>query len=146
MFLSCTTLCEWLSIFLWVELTWLYVFEYYVLWVDLTRLCVIFILLYVFVVYNFVLWMSILVNVFVMHNFVRMTFNIIIDYRHAHLCTNDYPYSFGFSSCTSLYKWLSIFFWIFVMHISERMTMHIFLDLRHTHFCAWRKPLQKEYG
>ena len=116
--------------------------NFIILRVELTRL-------YVFVMYSFVLWMSISVYFFVMHIFVWVTFHIIIDFRHAHLCTNDYPYSFGFSSCTSLYgwlsiffwifvihisvEWLSIFFWIFVMHISERMTIHILLYFRHAH-------------
>ena len=95
-----------------VELTRLYVYEYYMLWVDLTWLFVIFILLYVFVMYNFVLWMSILVYVFC----------------HAQLCTNDFQYYYIFLSCTSLYKWLSkLFLWVFVMHIFVRMTIHIIL-------------------
>ena len=84
-------------------------------------------------------------NIFFMHNFVWMTFNIIIDFRHAHIFTNDYPYSFGFSactflyewlfilflygfsSCTFLYEWLSIFLCVFVIHIFLRMTIHIIL-------------------
>ena len=113
-----------------------------------------------FVMYNFVLWMSILryvfVWVFVMHIFVRMTIHILMgfcnvhlctnDYpyysfmvfRHVDLCTNDYPYSHGFSSCTSLYKWLSISLCMgFVMHSSVRMTIHFFwMDFLHVHFCT----------
>ena len=71
----------------------------------LTRLCVIFILLYVFVMYNS----------------VRMTFHISTCFFHAQLCTNDYPYYNNFLSCTSLYKWLSISLNVFVMHVSLRM-------------------------
>ena len=55
-------------------------------------------------------WLSIFLSVFVMLIFLRMTNNLSICFRHAHLCTNDYPYYYGFSSCTSLYKWLSILF------------------------------------
>ena len=102
--------------------------------------------------YNFVLWMSVLVYVFVVHKFVRMTFNIISGFRHAHLFTNEYPDCFWFSSCTFLYKWLSYSFgfswckylyewlfilvWVFVMHIFVRMTIHIILDFHHSHFCT----------
>ena len=112
--------------------------NFIIFWVELTRLtrlCFIFILLYVFVMYNFIFWMSILVYVFVLNNFVLMTFNIIIDFYHAHLCTNEYPYPFGFLSCTSLYKWLSVYFWIFLMHISVRMIIHILLYFCHAHLC-----------
>ena len=45
-----------------------------------------------------------------MHISVRMTFNIILDFCDAQLCTNDYPYSFRFLSCTSLYERLSIYY------------------------------------
>ena len=100
-----------------------------------------------FVMYNFVLWMSILtyvfVWVFVMHIFVRMTIHIpmgfchvhlctndypyyyCMGFRHAHLCTNDYPCSYGFSSCTSLYEWLSI---------------SLCMGFRHAHFCTNDNP------
>ena len=108
------------------------------------------------------------------------TFNVHINicfcmgFRHAHLCTNDYPYSYGFlsctflyerlciiflngfSSCTFLYKWLSIFLcmgvrhahfctndypfhcvWVFVMHVSVRMTIHFFVHgFCLAHFCT----------
>ena len=94
-----------------VEFNGLYVYEYYMLWVDLTRLCVIFILLYVFVMYNF----------------CTMNVHISICFCHAQLCTNDFQYYYRFSECTSLYEWLSIFFWIFGMHISVRMTSNIIL-------------------
>ena len=163
-FSSCTSLNEWLSIFL-----------------------------FVFVMHIFV-WMTIniiLEWVFVMHNFVQMTIHILMGFRHVHLCTNDYPYysctgfrhvhfctndypySYGFSSCTSLYKWLSIslcmgfrhahfctndypfllnrflsctflyewlpflFEWVFVIHISVRMTtISFWMGFRHAHFCT----------
>ena len=112
------------------------------------------------VMYNVVLWMSVLtyvfVWVFVMHIFVRITIHILMGFRHVHLCTNDYPYyscmgfchvhlctndypySYGFSSCTSLYEWLFIFFCMcFVMHISVRMTtISFWMGFRHTHFCT----------
>ena len=88
-------------------------------------------LLYVLSCTNLYEWLCILFLVFVMRISVRMTIHIIIDfridddmihisvlmtihillgYRNAHMCTNDYPYSYRFSSCTSLYKWLSILF------------------------------------
>ena len=43
-----------------------------------------------------------------MHIFVQMTIHILMGFRHAHLCTNDYPYSFcmGFRHahlCTNEY-------------------------------------------
>ena len=47
-------------------------------------------------------WLSILFFVFVMHISVRMTMHIIFGFCHAHLCTNDYPYYFWFSSCTTI--------------------------------------------
>ena len=76
-----------------------------------------------FVMYNFVLWMSILIYVFVwvfvMYIFVRMTIHIAMGFHHVHLCTNDYPYYYGFSSCDPLYEWLSIS-----------------LGFRHVHFCT----------
>ena len=61
-------------------------------------------------------------------------------FRHAHFCTNDYPF---------------VCVWVYVMHISVRMTIHLFLNgflsctpfyewlsiclcmgLRHAHFCT----------
>ena len=49
-----------------------------------------------------------------------------IGFCHAHLRTNDYPYFFyGFLSCTFMYKWLSIFLLVFVMHIFLQSTIHI---------------------
>ena len=64
-----------------------------------------------------------------MYIFVRMTIHIIfwMGFRHAHLYTNDYTFSYWFSSCTSLYGWLSMFLCVFVMYISVRMTIHIIL-------------------
>ena len=88
----------------------------------------------------------------VMQIFVRQTMSILICVRHAHLCTNNSQYSYGFLSCTSLYKWLSllllygfssctslyvwiyIFLCVFVMHIFVRMTIHIlFIRFFFTH-------------
>ena len=70
-----------------------------------------------------------------------------VGFRHVHLCTNDYPYSYGFSSCTGfvrmtfhfllywfssstfLYEWLSIYFeLVSVMYVFLRMTIHFFLN------------------
>ena len=134
-FSSCVSLYEWLSIFLWV-----------------------------FVMYIFVRMTIhiILVWVFVTHISVQMTIRILMGFRHAHLCTNDYPflfvwffvmhfsvqmtihiifvwvfvihifctndypYSYGFLSCTSLYEWLSI---------------SLCMGFRHAHFCTNDYPL-----
>ena len=114
-----------------------------------------------FVMYKFVLWMSILtyvfVWVFVLYMFVRMTIHILMGFRHVHVCTNDYPHycvwvfvmhisvqmtihSFlnGFSSCTRLYEWLPFLcVLVFIMHISVRMTIHFFwIGFRHGHVCT----------
>ena len=68
---------------------------------------------------------------------VHINICFCMGFHHAHLCTNNYPYSctslyewlsilffYVFSSCTSLCEWLSIFLWVFVMHIFVRMTIH----------------------
>ena len=93
-------------------------------------------------------------------------------FRHVHLCTNEYPYSYwlyhvhvctndypfllnGFSSCTCLYERLSISFewndypfpyeWVFVMYISVRMTIHFFwMGFRHVHVCTNSYPIPCE--
>ena len=59
--------------------------------------------------------------VFVMHISVRMTIHLLMGFRHAHLCTNDYPF---------------LVVWVFVMHISVRMTFHIHMGFRPAHFCT----------
>ena len=41
---------------------------------------------------------------------VHINICFCMGFCHAHLCTNYYPYSYGFLSCTSLYGWLSIIF------------------------------------
>ena len=71
-FLSCTFLYEWLSIFIWV----------FVMHISLRMT--------IHILFEFV---------FVVHISVRMTNHILfcIGFRHAHFCTNDYLYSFGFS-------------------------------------------------
>ena len=51
---------------------------------------------------------------------VQMTIKSILGFHHAHLCTNDDPYYYGF----------------FVMHISVRMTIHILMGFRHAHICT----------
>ena len=71
-----------------------------------------------------------------MHISIQMTIHILLGFRHSHLCMNDYPHSYGFSSCTSLFEWLSIFFWVFVMHISVRMNIHIIKGFCHAHLCT----------
>ena len=71
-----------------------------------------------------------------MHISVRMTIHIIIDFCHAPLCTNYYQYSYGFLSCTSLYKWKSILLWFFVIHIFVRMTIHILMDFCCAYVCS----------
>ena len=44
------------------------------------------------------------------------------DFRHVHVCTNDYPFP-----CE----------WVFVMYIFERMTIHSFcMGFRHAYFCT----------
>ena len=85
-------------------------------------------------------WLSISFEwVFVMHISVQITtISFWMDFRHSHLCTNDYHFFLnGLSSCTFLYKWLPfIFEWIVVMHISVRMTtISFWMDCRHAHFC-----------
>ena len=115
-----------------------------------------------FVMYNFVLWMSILTYVFawvnVMHIFVRMTIHILMGFRHVHLCTNDYPYYSCMCFrhvhlCTNDYPFPCV--WVFVMHIFLRTTMHslvygfssctflyewlsisLCVGFRHAHFCT----------
>ena len=71
-----------------------------------------------------------------MYNFAQMTVHISISFRHAHLCTNEYPYHYIYSSFTSLYEWLSILFLVFVMHVSVRMNIHILIYFRHAHLCT----------
>ena len=72
-----------------VDLTQSYVYEHYMLWVDLTRLCVISILLYILSYKNLNKLLSILVYFYVIHNSVQMTMNFIIWFCHAQLCMND---------------------------------------------------------
>ena len=56
----------------------------------LTRLCVIFISLYVFFMHNSV-WMTFRIGTFfVVHNSVLMNIHIITGFYHARLCTNSY--------------------------------------------------------
>ena len=60
-------------------------------------------------------------------------------FRHAHFCTNDYPFSCCMGVrhahfCTNDYPFLVV--WVFVMHISVRMTIHIHMVFRHAHFCT----------
>ena len=119
-----------------VDLTWLYIYEHYMLLVDLTRLCVISIYHTFLSCTTLYKWLSLLVYVFDMHNFLQMTIHIIFDFCHAHLCTNDYSYYFWILSCTSLSEWLSILFLVFIMHISVRITIHIIIGFCHAHLCT----------
>ena len=68
----------------------------------------------VFVMYIF-LRMTILmlfVLIFVMHIFLQMTIHAFMGFRNSHLCTNDYPYSYGFF-VMAIFLWMSILFPIF---------------------------------
>ena len=78
---------------------------------------------------------------------VHINICFCMGFRHVHVCTNDYPYSYVFSSCTCFYEWLSILcLWVFVMYMFVRMTIHFFwMGFRHVHVrthdyqlpCAW---------
>ena len=80
------------------------------------------ILTYVFVLVFVMYKLLFFYGFFVMHIFVRMTFNILMGFRHVHVCTNDYPFPYDL---------------VFVVHISVRMTIHFFwMGFRHAHFCT----------
>ena len=53
-----------------------------------------------------------------MHMFVQMTIHILMGFRHAHVCTNDYSYL------------------VLVMHMFVRMTIHILMGFCHAHLCT----------
>ena len=158
-FSSCTCLYEWISIFLWVFVMYMF-----------ARMTIHIILVWVFVMYISV-QMSIHILIgFVMYMFVWMIIYFFgMGFRHVHVCTNDYPFILnGISSCTFLYKWLSTSLWmgfchvhlytndypfllnaflsctclyewlpfpcvwVCIMHISVRMTIHFFwMGFRH---------------
>ena len=86
---------------------------------------------------------------------VHISICFCLGFRHAHLCTNYYPYysCMGFRHallctndchilmgfrhaqfCTNDYPFLCV--WVFVMHIFVRMTIHIHMGFRHGHFCT----------
>ena len=69
-----------------------------------------------------------------------MTIHNILGFCHANLCTNDYPYSYGFSSCKSLYEWISIFLWVFIVHIFVQRNIHIIMGFCHAHLCTNAYP------
>ena len=48
---------------------------------------------------------------------VHINICFCMGFRHVHVCTNDYPYSYGFSSYTCLYEWLSISLCIRFRHV-----------------------------
>ena len=83
-FLSCTFLYKWLSIPFWMG---------FVMHISLRMT--------IHTLFEFV---------FVVHISVRMTNHILfcIGFRHAHFCTNDYLYSFGFSV---MYTFIRITIW-----------------------------------
>ena len=66
-------------------------------------------------------WLSIFFWIFVMHISVRITIHVLLDFRHAHDCTNDYPYC----SCVG-----------FLVHISVRMHILSLMGFRHAHLCT----------
>ena len=132
-FSSCTCLYEWLSIFLWVFVMYMFL-----------RMTIHIILMgfpHVHVCTNDYPFPC--VWVFVMHISVGMTIHFFwMSFRHAHFCTNDYPFlcvwvfvmhisvgmtihffMYGFSSWTFLYEWLCISFGFFFMYIFLRMTI-----------------------
>ena len=94
-----TCLYEWLSIFLWVFVMYMFVRMTIHIIVDGFSSCTF--------LYE---WLSISFDwVFVTYMFARMTIHILMGFRHVHVCTDDYPYyCYGLSSCTRLYEWLSI--------------------------------------
>ena len=81
----------------------------------------------------------ILVLVFLMHISVRMTIHILIGFRHAHLCTKNYPFLCGsvFFIHISLRMTIHILFvLVFVLHIYVRFTIHILIGFRQAHLCT----------
>ena len=129
-FSSCTCLYEWVSIFLWVFVLYMFV-----------RMTIYIILMgfrHVHVCTND--------YPFPLNGFSSFTClyewlsnSLCIGFHDAHFSTNDYPILLnGFSSCTCLYEWLSNSFeWVFVMNISVRMTtISFWMDCRHLHFCT----------
>ena len=124
---SCTSLYEWLSIFLWVFVMYIFV-----------RMTIHIMLACVFVIHISIRMTIHILMGFVMHIFLRMTIHFLV---------------YGFSSCTFLYEWLSIYWvssctflyeWlpflfesVFVMHISVRMTtISFWMSFRHAYFCT----------
>ena len=108
-FSSCTCLYEWLYILVWVFVMHMFV-----------RMTI-HIIVYGFSSCTFLYkWLSITFEwVFEMYMFVRMTIHSLMGFRHAHFCTNYYPFY-----CL----------WVFVMNISVRMTIHLFwMGFRHVH-------------
>ena len=165
-FSSCTSLYEWLSIFLWHFVINMFVLmTIHIRFSSCTPLFEwLSIFLWVFVMHIFVI-MTIKFLVFVITIFVRMTIHFSMGFRRSHLCTNEYPYSKGFLSCTCLYEWLSIFgfrhalvctndyhcsYWfssctslyewlsmlVFIMHIFVRLIININMGFRHVHLCT----------
>ena len=71
------------------------------------------------------------VSVFVKYFFLRMTYPSSYGFLS---CTYLYKWQsilflYGFLSCTCLYELLYIFLWLFVMHIFLRITIHILFVL-----------------
>ena len=87
---------------------------------------------------------------------VHINICFCMGFCHAYLCTNDYPYSYGFLSCTSLYEWLSISLCMGFRHayfctndypfllnrfssclfLYEWLSISFWMGFRHAHFCT----------
>ena len=98
-----------------------------------------FILVYVLSCTTLYDWLWILFWVFVMHISVRMTIHSIIDFRHAHLCTNDYPYSFGIDSVMHIFVWMTIHTLVSFCHAllcTNDYPYYFCMGFRHAHLCT----------
>ena len=69
---------------------------------------------------------------------VHINICFCMGFRHAHLCTDDCPYSYGFFVMYIFVRMTIhiILVCIFVMYISIRMTIHILMDFCHVHLCT----------
>ena len=163
-FSSCTCLYEWLSIFLWVFVMYMFVrMTIHFFWMGFRHVH------FCTNNYQFLLdgfssrtclyeWLSISFEwVFVMYMFVRMTIQFLVyglssftflygwlsislNGFSSYICLYEWlPFLLNwFSSCTCLYEWLPFLFeWIVVIYISVRMTTISFcMDSLHLHFCT----------
>ena len=79
---------------------------------------------------------------------VHINICFCMGFRHAHLCTNDHPCSYGFSSCTSLYEWLSILFlygFSSCKCLYEWLPISLWMGFRHVHVCTNYYPFPCEW-